>query len=534
MDSHHLFEQICQAMADPAFYPHPVSHLERRDTHISAVFLTGRYVYKLKKPVDFGFLDFRDLEGRHRFCRQEVSLNQRLSHDVYLGVIEIRMDDEGRFFLGGGKGRVVEYGVKMKQLPDEASLEALLEDGKVSCSHMEELGRHLADFYAHSRRSQEIDHYGEREVIELNMEENFRQVEPFVGRMVSREPWEFIRQVSRAFFRDRHSFFDERVQAGRICDGHGDLRTEHIYFSDGIQIIDCIEFNERFRFGDSVVDLAFLHMDMERSGHPLLSRLALSAYVDRANDPALYSLIDFYAAYRAIVKLKVACLSSLEAQTSQQRELISKQAEDYLRHGYRYAMQFSRPTIWVCCGLPASGKSTVASRLSETQGLSLLQTDVFRNDLKKAMPSREHVVPYGQGIYRSGMRHHVYGHLLAGAQDELKSGRSVLLDGSFSQRKWREEVKQLSEDLDTNLIFVECVCDEELMRARLKLREETTGSSDARLQHLPDMRREFEPLDEVPAESTIRLDTSRPVSVTLNEALAEGYARKCAQVEKLL
>ena len=522
-------------MADPSFYPHPVSRVERRDTHISTVFLTGRHVYKLKKPVDFGFLDARELEARRRFCEQEVRLNQRLSHDIYEGVVELRQDDDGRLSLDGkGKGRVVEYAVKMVQLPDERRLKALLREGQVTPEDMRRLGGRLAAFYEQSLRSPEIDRYGDREVVEYNMEENFRQVEPFVGRLVSREPWELIRQVSRAFFQNWSGLFDERVRAGRIRDGHGDLRTDHIYFTSGIQIIDCIEFNDRFRFGDAISDLAFLLMDIERLGYAGLGRVMLSSYVERADDPALYSLIDFYGAYRAVVKVKVACLSSLEAKTASQQEVLHTSAEDYLNHAYRYALQFSRPTIWVCCGLPATGKSSLASRMSQALSLVHLQTDLARKDVTSSLPSRDRIVPYGHGIYRLELRQLVYGQLLAMAQDELKKGRSVLLDGSFSHRKWREQVVQLAADLDTNVVFVECVCDEETIRNRLRLREGMDVHSDARLQHLPEMMGEFEPLDELPAESTVRVDTAQSLSGALTEALSEGYARKCAQVGKVL
>ncbi len=176
----------------------------------------------------------------------------------------------------------------MRRLPDEASLMELLRQDAVSREDMRQLGRYLADFYARSASSPEIDHYGDPEVIAFNMEENFQQIEPFVDEFLDRERWEFIREVSRVFFQIWRKLFESRVRKGCIRDGHGDLRAEHVYFYDGIQIIDCIEFNDRFRYGDAVSDLAFLHMDLESLGHPEASRVIMAAYTERSGDIECY------------------------------------------------------------------------------------------------------------------------------------------------------------------------------------------------------------------------------------------------------
>ena len=587
-------EKVCQAMAEPAFYPHSVSRLERIDTHISVVFLTGEWVYKLKKPVDFGFLDFTALDARRHFCEQEVRLNQRLSKSIYEGVVEIRKSSTGRFSLAG-EGEVEDYAVKMRQLPEESNLKVLCErqlierqfterqiterqfleqqllgqqllerqllerqpyDGgqcpsltqaptgieeldltdlgkEISRAHMEALGRCLADFYARSERSPEIDRFGDPEVIGFNMEENFRQMEPFVGDLVPRERWEFTRQVSRAFFKYWHDLFERRVPAGRIRDGHGDLRAEHIYFYEGIQIIDCIEFNERFRYGDVVADLAFLHMDLEHLGYPDLSQAFLASYVRRAADPQLYTLLDFYAAYRAVVKLKVNCLRLTEVEDPVERHEIRARALGYLQQAYRYALQFSRPTLWIFCGLPATGKSTLASKLADALSLSLFQSDRVRKESEGIPLSKEMVVAYDEGIYRREMRNRVYARMLALAQEQLKGGRSVILDASFSKRKWREEARQLASDLDTNFIAVECTGSEEAIRARLLEREHVSGVSDARLQHLSAMIRDFEPLTETFPETHLALSTDRPLEEAFLQLLSASYARRCIQVRRV-
>ncbi len=529
MENGKRFEEICRAMMKKEFYPHPVSLLDRRDTHISTVFLTGDWAYKLKKPVDFGFLDFRKLETRRHVCEREVVLNQRLTHGVYEGVTAICQDLSGRYSMEG-PGTPVEYAVKMKQLPDEDCLQSLLDRSRVGRSAMEALGRHLAGFYERSVRSPEIDHYGDPEVIEFNMEENFKQVGPFVGSIVDGEKWEFIRQVSRAFFANWKELFLRRIRAGHIRDGHGDLRAEHVYYHEGLQIIDCIEFNDRFRYGDVASDIAFLHMDMERLGFAKLSRAVASAYAERAEDSGLYALLDFYAAYRAIVKLKVVCLGFEGLDDDRARTDAVGSAEQYLELAYRYAMRFSRPTVWVFCGLPAAGKSLLAARTSEALMIPVFQSDVVR----KENAPEEQVVPYGHGIYRTELRNRVYAHLLALAQEQLKKGRSAILDATFSDRKWREEVSRLATDLDVNCIFVECTAEAETIRRRLHAREGSSGASDARLQHLPEILAHFHPLTEIPEENHLVISCEQAASGAFFELLEKGYELKCAQVTDIL
>ena len=298
------FMSVCKAMADPAFYPHPVSNLQRRDTHISTVFLAGEWVYKLKRPLDVGFLDYRNLEDRRFYCEREVELNRRLSRGVYESVVTIYESPKG--FSLSRNGEAAEYAVRMKRLPGRARLDSLLRKNQISSDQLGALGRMLADFYAQGEHGSGIDRYGRRDAVIYNSEENFIQLDPFVGWLFDGESWKFIKEVNRAFLDHHQALFERRLENGKIRDGHGDLRTDHIYFLEGIQVIDCIEFNDRFRYGDVAVDLAFLLMDMEYSGYPDAGHAVLIAYAERGGDPEIYTLIDFYAAYRAIVRLKVA------------------------------------------------------------------------------------------------------------------------------------------------------------------------------------------------------------------------------------
>lgn len=526
MNSAQLFERICQAMSEPGFYPHPVSGVERRETHISVVFLAGEWVYKLKKHKNLGFLDFRDPARRLHFCQQECTLNQRLSFSVYHGVVGIHHHAKGGLALGPVQG-AIEYAVKMARLPEEANFETMLGNGSVTDEHICDLGRTLAGFHDRAERGDGIDAYGDIEHIRFNMEENFAQILPF-ARFLDVRKWEFIRQVCRSFLNNHATLFLHRLQEGRIRDGHGDLRAEHVYFHHGVQVIDCIEFNERFRYGDGVLDLAFLIMDLDRLGQAQVGQRLMRVYASANGDAQAYALVDFYAAYRAFVRLKVACFSLEHAND---RGALAGQIHGYLDQAYGYAVSFGRPVLWVFCGLPASGKSTLAHQVAKALFMPLFASDSVRKE-DSDFPAAG-VVAFNTGAYRPVLRGRVYARLFNLAQDELRRGGSVALDATFSSAPWRESAIRLAQDANAGLIFVHCVCSPSTIKARLAQREAGTGKSDARLAHFDDMIQSFEPLD-VSEDTLVTVSTEQPVHDSLFDALSQGRALRQAQVRTVL
>ena len=298
-----LLPELVQALLDPKAYPDPPQKVELAQTQMSFIFLADDYVYKVKKPVDLGYLDYTTLEKRRFYCQREVELNRRLCPDAYLGVLPVTRH-RGHISLGG-QGRAVEYAVKMRRLPQEAMMNVLLANGRVSSEMLAGVAAKLAEFHQQAETNATIGTFGGLDAITVNTEENFSQTEKYIGRTISREQYRRIRDYTNRFVKENASLFRRRIADGRIRDCHGDLHAAHICFCDGICIYDCIEFNDRFRYGDVASEVAFLAMDLDRYGRADLSGDFVNAYVARSQDRELLALLDFYKCYRAYVRGKV-------------------------------------------------------------------------------------------------------------------------------------------------------------------------------------------------------------------------------------
>ena len=525
-----------RAMQDPEFYPHPVQEVSLRETHISWVFLTGSLVYKLKKPVDLGFLDFTTLERREHFCRQEVALNRRLARDVYLGVVPITREAGDAFGLEG-EGPTVDYAVKMRQLPPAETLTRRLPDRRFDAAALDRLAGVLARFYEAAATGGDVDAIGAPETIARNCEENFEQTSAAAGVRFDRRTWEVVAAATRGYLENHHGLFQKRVAEGRIRDGHGDLRTDHVYLTaDGIRIVDCIEFNERFRCSDVACDLAFLAMEMDEEGFSSQAAALMDAFVRHSGDLQLYALLDFYKCYRAMVRLKVNCLRLDQAGVGEdERDEALAAIERFLALAYRYAVRFSRPVLWVVWGQVAAGKSTVGRALGETLDIEVLRSDVVRKQLFERAAGEETVAAFGEGIYSRQATALTYGKLLRRAQAEVEQGRSVVLDATFSRRSRRREAMRLAGEAGAAIVFVECACPEATIRQRLAQRAGTRGASDARLEHYDALKAQFEPGDELPGRCRIRVDTEQPVATGLRRIFARLQApNNCLEGKNLV
>jgi hypothetical protein len=294
---------LVQALLTPQAYPHHPEKIEMVQTQMSFVFLTGDYVYKIKKPVDLGYLDYTTLEKRKHFCHQEVALNRRLCPDVYLDVVPI-IEDKGNILIEG-KGEAIEYAVKMLQLPQERTMDNLLKNNQVTREMVQQVAQRLATFHQKAETNEMIASYGDLNVIVTNTEENFTQTEKYIGITISQEKYDTIKSYTNDFIKEYPTLFRQRAEGGRIRDCHGDLHAAHVCFTDGICIFDCIEFNDRFRYCDVANEVAFLAMDLDYHGHPDLSRHFVESYVEATGDEEILRLLDFYKCYRAYVRGKV-------------------------------------------------------------------------------------------------------------------------------------------------------------------------------------------------------------------------------------
>ena len=298
------------ALLESRAYPQEPQKIELVQTQMSLILLTGDYVYKVKKPVNLGYLDYTTLERRHFFCHQELELNRRLCPDAYLAVVPITMSLRGakrrrNLLCMEGKGEPVEYAVKMKQLPRDRMMDVLLPRGQVTREMVAMVAGKLMSFHRRAAANQEIAAFGSLDVIRRNCDENFAQAEKYIGNSITTEEYQRIRDYTDSFIVNNASLFDKRVEEGKIRDCHGDLHAAHVCFTDDICIYDCIEFNDRFRYADVASEIAFLAMDLDRYRQAGLARHLVNTYVGLSHDEELLKLLDFYKCYRAYVRGKV-------------------------------------------------------------------------------------------------------------------------------------------------------------------------------------------------------------------------------------
>jgi uncharacterized protein len=295
---------LIEFLQNPSIYPEGPKAVVLVQTHISWVFIGDTYVYKVKKPVDFGFLDFTTLEKRRFYTQEELRLNKRFSPDVYLSVVSIS-EKAGRFVINDDSN-TVEYALKMRRISEDHMLYRLLMQGRIGPEDLKRVGRHLAHIYRSIRSDAKSRSFGSLDVISHNIIENFDQTEKYIGGPVSRQTWNAIKAWSMDFIEKKGTVFEERVRQGHIKECHGDLHLQHICLNgEDISVFDCIEFNERFRYGDVASDVAFLSMDLDYNGRKDLGNAFVDGYISESGDSTLKDMLRFYKVYRAYVRAKV-------------------------------------------------------------------------------------------------------------------------------------------------------------------------------------------------------------------------------------
>jgi aminoglycoside phosphotransferase family enzyme len=328
-------KQVVEALTKPEAYDEDPGQIELAQTHISFVFLTSNFAYKVKKAVDLGFLDFTTLEKRRFFCEKELELNRRLCGDMYLEVVPINRSNAIKI---KGEGETVEYAVKMKRMPQENMMSKLLEENKVDDKLIDRIAKIIAEFHSKAETNGRISEFGSLAIIETNWEENFDQTKEFVGTTISTTDFKLIRERINDFMRRNVSLFEKRIAEGRVRDCHGDIHSGNIFIADRIYIFDAIEFNERFRYSDVASDVAFLAMDLDFKERTDLSNFFVKRYVEYSGDQGLMRLFPFYKCYRAYVRGKVVSFKLEDPSVgSEEKRAAIKEAKAYFEIASTYA-----------------------------------------------------------------------------------------------------------------------------------------------------------------------------------------------------
>jgi aminoglycoside phosphotransferase family enzyme/predicted kinase len=505
--------KLVEAMSRPDFYPHRPENVELVQTHISFVFIAGNLVYKVKKAVNFGFLDFTTIEKRKYFCEEELRLNRRLAPETYLEVALIGENAEGALQLGSG--RLVEYAVVMKKLPLERMLKKLLAEGKADVGAMDAIARKVADFHRNAETGGEIDAIGGIDTIRHNHDENFEQTAKYIGLTLSRVHYDFLRAYVNRFLERERPLLEKRVRDHRIRDCHGDLHAEHICLADGIIIFDCIEFNKRFRYGDTAAETAFLAMDLDYNGYPEHARAFIEAYVRHSGDKEALRLLDFYRCYYAYVRGKVISFRLDDPHIEREdREGAARMAARYLDLAFSYAARPASKTLVLVSGLMGTGKSVLARALAPLIGAQIIQTDAVRKEMLRIPASEHRYEEFGQGIYSAELSRKTYEKAIELAMDKLETDRAVIIDASYKSRQERLRAYETGRRAGADVFVLECICPEDIVEKRLNSRRSAGGDiSDGRWEIFLAQRGDFERIDEIPERHHLVVDTSLEAEV---------------------
>lgn len=514
-----LLPKIIEALSLPQAYPHPADPpIKVVQTQMSVVFLTGRYAYKVKKPVNLGYLDYTTLEKRREFCHREVELNRRLCPKAYLEIVPITRES-GTVVLGG-RGEPEEYAVKMRQLPGDRMMDQLLLAGKATPHMVRAVAKKLAAFHAAAETNKYINSFGELCTIMVNTDENFSQTEGCVGRCLNARQYQRIKDYTEAFIRDHAALMHDRIDQGRIRDCHGDLHAAHVCFSDGICIYDCIEFTDRFRYSDVASEVAFLAMDLDRYDRPDLSRLFVNAYVKASGDPTIMTVLPFYKCYRAYVRGKVESFKLDDKYLSEIHKQVALEAS---RRYFELAYSYARPPVLIIMvGLVGTGKTTVANAIAQRLGAAVISTDVVRKTLA-GIPLAEHRFDeMNTGIYSPAFSRKTYNAAFDHAGKLLARGKSVVMDATFLQRSSRKRARDLAQRMSSAFVAIECILPEDVARARLEKRLTEASPSDGRWEIYVRQKASFRPASELPEDQHVIVDTSGPWIETIDK-LAERF-----------
>lgn len=498
---------LIHALQNPQLYPHPVNSIAVIETHISWVLLTGDYAYKIKKPVNFGFLDFSSLAKRRFYCQEELRLNRRLAANLYLDVVNIYGTEDAPNFLG--EGDIIEYAVKMHQFPQSAQLDRLLAVQALTCAHIDELATRIANFHQCIERAPMTVVYGEFDEIIKPVQDNFRHIRQCIKDKDVLPLLQKLEQWSTRTGQALKVVMAQRKQGGFVRECHGDMHLRNIAWFDGnIVIFDCIEFNRSFYWIDVMSEIAFLIMDLEDRQQTRLAQRCLNHYLELTGDYAGLELLRYYKVYRAMVRAKVDALRANQEHTdSEAHKKILQNLKTYLQLAKNYTVILS-PCLIITHGLSGSGKTTWTQSLLEVLPAIRIRSDVERKRLFNVSVTEKGETVVGQGIYTNQASEQTYQQLLKFSRQLLQSGYSVIVDAANLRATQRQNFMALAKQLGVKIWILTFKASPNTLRKRVAIRHrQNQDTSDATLAVLEHQMDDFVPLTSAEMVFTIEINT---------------------------
>ena len=485
-----MSQTLLNALQNPALYDHPVSGFTLMETHISWVLLTGDFVYKVKKPVNFGFLDYSTLEQRAHFCAEEVRLNQRLAPELYLGVVAVRGSESEPAL--NGDGPIIEYMVRTRQFRQEDLLGNMQRAGTLTAAHIDSLAERLAGFHQQITRASLDSSWGEPEQVHAPVAQNFEQIRSLLSDAADLAQLEQLEQWAHTTFQRLIPQLAQRKAEGFIRECHGDIYLDNVTIVDGqVTLFDCIEFNEAFRWTDVMADVAFMAMDLEDRNLPDLSQRFVNGWLEHTGDYAGLALLNYYKAYRAMVRAKVALLRLSQPDVSAaERDAVLARYHSYTALAESYT-HIPRRFGLLTHGVSGSGKSTLSDALVMRLGAIRVRSDVERKRLFGAQAQP------GTTLYSAERSTQTYNRLALLAAQILAAGYPVVVDATHLQRSQRQLIRHAIEEQGVPGLILQCTAALDTIEIWLNERQRKGGDpSDADIHIVRQQLEQMEPLDE--------------------------------------
>jgi len=503
------FSPLIQRMLQPEFYPHSVqTPIQLLQTHISYILLTGDYAYKVKKPLDFGFLNYSTLEKRKHFCAEELRLNQRAAADIYVDSLPITQ--QGEQFHLDGEGEAVEYTVKMCQFPQDELLSRMFAEGRLTEALLRDLAIAIADFHKQATTNDYIRSFGQAAAVREAFDENYAQTEAYIGGPQTQKQFDETQAYTDRFFEEQQALFQQRIDQDWIRECHGDLHLGNIcVWNNRLYLFDCIEFNEPFRFVDVMFDIAYIVMDLEVGDRPDLSALFLSTYVEQTGDWKGLEVLPIYVSRQTYVRAKVTSFLLSDPSVSEaEKAEISKKAANYYTLAWKYT-QPKKGRLVLMAGLSGSGKSTTARSLSKQLGAVQVRSDAVRKHLAGIPLSQKG----DDSLYTPEMSQKTYDELLAIGIRLAEAGYSIILDAKYDRVGVRQAAIAQARQHQIPIDIVYCDAPEEVRRDRLQQRSGDIADATAALVS----QQRFDSFTEEERPHVLTLDTTKELDPQLKE-----------------